>query len=130
MTHVLSIGGTGMLTESTIWLDEHFEQLSVLGRDKRKAHDLINNHTSQFTFYEVDYQDTEKLTNTLEQILTRAPIDFIIAWVHSGTAPGALPSVLNKIDQNQQVLFRLFHIKGSAHALKNDSVPMPPSCLY
>ncbi|WYP28085.1 short-chain dehydrogenase [Alkalihalobacillus sp. FSL W8-0930] len=130
MTHALSIGGTGMLTVATSWLDGHFEHLSVIGRDKRKAHELIKNHKSQFTFHEVDYQDTEKLINTIEQIHTRAPFDYIIAWVHSGTAPDALPSVLTTIEQHQHIPYRLFHIKGSTHALKNNPLPVPANCLY
>lgn len=125
MTHALSIGGTGMLTEATSWLDEQFEQLSVIGRDKRKAHELIKNHKSEFTFHEVDYQDTEKVINTIEQIHKKAPIDYIIAWVHSGSAPEAFPSVLTTIEQHQHIPYRLFHIKGSAHAIKR----IPCLCL-
>ncbi|MEN0643252.1 short-chain dehydrogenase [Alkalicoccobacillus gibsonii] len=130
MTHVLCIGGTGMLTETTSWLDESFECVSVIGRDKFKVRGLVENHMSEFSFYEVDYRNIEKLTGTLEQILTRAPIDYVIAWIHSGTAPEALPTVLNEVEQNQHSSFRLFHVKGSAHAIKKDTVLVPANCLY
>ncbi|MEY8750655.1 short-chain dehydrogenase [Alkalicoccobacillus gibsonii] len=130
MTHVLCIGGTGMLLETTGWLDESFECVSVIARDQLKVRGLVENHKSDFSFYKVNYQDTEKLTNILKQILTRAPIDYVIAWIHSGKAPEALPTVLNEVEQNQHRSFRLFHVKGSAHALKKETVLVPANCLY
>lgn len=125
MTHVLCIGSTGILTETTNWLDKRLKCVSAIAWDQLKVRRLVENHKSDFSFYKVNYQDTEKLTNILKQILTRAPIDYVIAWIHSGKAPEALPTVLNEVEQNQHRSFRLFHVKGSAHAIKKRNSTCP-----
>ncbi|MCM2674162.1 hypothetical protein [Alkalicoccobacillus plakortidis] len=134
MKNVLIFGGTGMLLQTTKWLDRQTENVVVFGRTQSKNAWLVERKNKVgFEFYKLDYQETDKLKLAIHEIVSNVGvIDCVVAWIHSGAAPKALSTILDELQVVQQEPYHLFHIKGSSESIKSIQTKMdvPANCLY
>ncbi|WP_155591305.1 short-chain dehydrogenase [Lysinibacillus cavernae] len=120
MTHALVIGGTGMLANTSLWLERKGYHVSVIGRNANRMECLLNKSTdpSHITPILVDYRDTglfkNKLRGTIEQ---NGPIELVIAWIHSN-AESTLEIALSEISHENSGKWKLFHVLGSSANLR------------
>lgn len=134
MTHVLVIGGTGMLANTSLWFVRKGYHVSVIGRNPNRMESLKSKaiDKSLITPVLVDYSDEallkEKLRNTLEE---NGPITLVIAWIHS-YAKNALEVVLREISNRSDGMWRIFHILGSGKNLGEikGRISVPDSAQY
>lgn len=133
MKHAIVFGGTGMLAGATKWIIESTEQISVIGRNKRRLEQLYPDHdNSDIRLITLDYKDNEALTNFLRQtIQTYGPIDLVVSWIHNAV-PDAIPIILAEINHHQKDPWRFVHIKGSSQDLPSiqSQITVPKNCLY
>lgn len=133
MKNVVVFGGTGMLAETTKWLIDNAEQVSVSGRNIEKMIQLDpDDKNSNTRFVKLDYSDSDILREYLSQtIRLTGPIDLVVSWIHSG-ANDAVSVVLEEIHQRQSSEWRFIHIKGSSHDLSaiQREITMPENSLY
>ena len=66
MSHVLIIGGSGMLKGTSIWLASKYDYVTVIGRSKKKMESLINQCNNIKPLY-LDYHDTRNLKLEIEE---------------------------------------------------------------
>ncbi|GEL06437.1 short-chain dehydrogenase [Rummeliibacillus stabekisii] len=134
MTHALIVGGTGMLSNTSLWLVSKGYQVSVIGRDAKRMESLISKSidSSLMTPVLVDYNDETLLTTKLrETIKCNGPIDLVIAWIHS-YAESALEVIANEISNQSDRYWQLFHILGSSKNLSEvkGKFSLPHSTRY
>jgi NADP-dependent 3-hydroxy acid dehydrogenase YdfG len=128
MTHVLVIGGSGMLAEAVEWLISEGNHVSVVGRTEQKMEKLLK-YESVTPVY-VDYHDNALLEEAVQSAAKQDEIDMVIAWIHS-SAEGALHKVMAVVAEHTKKV-QIFHVLGSsAHpeAVKNKMM-VPQNCEY
>lgn len=109
MAHALVIGGTGMLKNVSLWLTKQGYHVSVIGRNEEKLYRLVETAPTAFTPLQVDYQDDERLRESITYTMKKnGPIHLVVAWIH-GTAPHAL----DIINEQLEGIWRLVQIVGS-----------------
>lgn len=129
MKHALVVGGTGMLSDVTLFLKKEGYFVSVIGRDPSKYERF--SEPSNSTFLSVDYHDDDqllpKIQNTIKQ---HGTFHLIVAWIHS-SAPNALRIILEE-SAKANGEFRLFHVLGSSSNLEKikEAAAVPENCLY
>ncbi|PKR83777.1 short-chain dehydrogenase [Heyndrickxia camelliae] len=129
MKHALIVGGTGMLSEVTLFLKKEGYFVSVIGRDSSKYERLSDSPHS--TFLSVDYHDDAHLLQKIQYTIRQhGPLHLIVAWIHS-SAPNALGIVLKEAAKTSKE-FRLFHVLGSSSHLEKikEAAAVPKNCLY
>jgi hypothetical protein len=115
MSHILVIGGTGMLRNVPLYFAFHGMTVSVIARDESKLDKLIlsKGESGFINPVIVDYKKSnllkEKLTNAADSY---GKIDLAVSWIHS-SAPEA-PFIIARFLNNQNVTVKYFHIQGSA----------------
>ncbi|QHS24101.1 short-chain dehydrogenase [Virgibacillus sp. MSP4-1] len=131
--HALVIGGTGMLSEVTVWLNKKGYFVSVIGRRNERYHQLMEKVESpeNISSILVDYHKTEELRQSLiEAIENRGSFDRVVAWVHS-SAPDVIPALLKLQEQyHKKQEFELFHVKSSTGYFKQETPELPANCTY
>jgi len=129
MKHALVVGGTGMLSDVTLFLKKEGYFVSVIGRDSSK-YESISDY-SHSTFLSVDYHDDKRLNHKIQHTIQQhGPFQLIVAWIHS-SAPNALSIILNEAAKTNEE-FRLFHVLGSSSDLEKikEAASVPENCLY
>ncbi|PLR95056.1 short-chain dehydrogenase [Bacillus sp. T33-2] len=131
MNHALVIGGTGMLTNVSLWLASKKYHISVVGRNPGKMDRMISRAIDQslITPLLVDYRDDNQLSEKLRfAIQNNGQPDLVVAWIHSN-AEYALHTVIQAIS-NQN--FKLIHVLGSSANLKEmkTKINIPDGCQY
>ncbi|MEI3605721.1 hypothetical protein SPD48_08450 [Pseudogracilibacillus sp. SE30717A] len=124
--HVLIFGGTGMLKEASRWISTHAEHTIIFGRNRDHLASIKENFgNEQLEVRELDYTDIISLENELKRaFITNGPIHMVVAWIH-GTAPSAIPTIIEQIDQLQENLqWNLILIKGSSDNLSSITTPI------
>jgi len=117
MSHVLVVGGTGMLKDVSLYFAYHGMKVSVIARDQKKFEELIfaKNKSGFINPIRVDYTDYDQLQKKLQNAINiYGPIETAICWIHS-TAPEA-PYIIAEILNEFNIPFRYFHILGSSYA--------------
>ncbi|WP_156320871.1 short-chain dehydrogenase [Bacillus sp. JCM 19041] len=128
MNHVLVFGGTGMLAEAVSWLGGQSENLVVYARNEKKAESI----RQPFTFYELDYTNTENVRTAIKKALAEnGKVDLVLAWIH-GTAPNAVQTIMDEVNQFQAKKWRLVHVKGSSSSKEaiEKKAKVDGSCVY
>lgn len=111
MSHVLIIGGTGMLAKVTEYLSENYDTVSVICRDENR----INSNLKNVNPLILDYTYYKSLSKSLQSAVENfGNIELVVSWIHS-TAPLAPNIVADKLN-SYNVTFRFFDILGSAYA--------------
>ncbi|MBO8157315.1 MAG: short-chain dehydrogenase [Bacillaceae bacterium] len=131
--HALVVGGTGMLSDVTLWLHKKGYQVSVIGRRKERYHQLMEraDHPDRISSILVDYHHTEELQGKLtEAVEKHGSFDLIIAWVHS-SAEGVIPAIMNvQKNKGRRKTFDLFQVKPCNAYFENKIPEVLPECRY
>ncbi|TCT20367.1 hypothetical protein EDD68_11451 [Melghiribacillus thermohalophilus] len=131
--HALVVGGTGMLSDVTLWLVKKGYEVSVIGRRKERYHQLMQKaeHPERISSILVDYHHTDELRDKLmEAIDQRGSFDLIIAWIHS-TAKEAIPVIMDAQSRSgRKRNFDFFHVKQSQAYFTNHMPECLPICNY
>lgn len=133
MKHALVIGGTGMLSNVSLWLLEKGYHVSIIARNPKRMEKLIEKtkFTKFVTPILVDYTDNKKLQEkVIDTIHQNGHIDVVVAWIHS-SGEGALPMIAEEVSKRESE-WNLYHVLGSSsniEAIKRNA-SMPRNCLY
>ena len=131
--HALVIGGTGMLSDVSAWLNKKGYIVTVIGRRNETYHKLLKKvpKPKRMKSVLVDYHNTAALTETLmERMKKDGTFDVIVAWVHR-SAPEAIPAVLNLVAANRKESFDFYHVKSSTSYRNKTKIEVPSTCnLY
>ncbi|GAA0497750.1 short-chain dehydrogenase [Salinibacillus aidingensis] len=132
MKHALVVGGTGMLSNLSVWLLKNGYHVSVIARDNRKMENLIKRAGKRnITPVLVDYRKDKELRYKLKEVIqTNGEIDFVVAWIHSN-AENALEIIAEEVTKTVNQ-WDLFHVLGSSADLENlkKSVTIHGNCIY
>ncbi|ESU31629.1 hypothetical protein G3A_15650 [Bacillus sp. 17376] len=115
MKNALVVGGTGMLSNVSLWLAEKGYHVSVIGRNPEKMNLLLEKGLAHYriTPMLVDYRNDEELRNHIKSFQEKnGKIDLVVAWIHS-IAANALNIIIEEINVDNQN-WSLFHILGSS----------------
>lgn len=118
MKHTLVIGGTGMLSDVSIWLAEQGDHVSVIGRNHEKMQSLASRFTNKdhLTPMLVDYTKTNELAEKLRRIQEKhGDIERVVAWIHSN-GENVIPCLQESLSRETE--WDLFHINGSRSNLE------------
>ncbi|GGP11977.1 short-chain dehydrogenase [Oceanobacillus neutriphilus] len=134
LSHALIIGGTGMLSEASLWLADTSAKISIIARDQRKMERLLSkaNPDAFITPLLVDYKDSTALRENIRNCIQQnGPIDLVVAWIHSNSNH-ALDIISQEVAQ-QGSAWKLYHVLGSssdAAQIKETAVKKYPGCQY
>lgn len=131
MKHALIIGGTGMLQNVSLYLNNESWLVSVIGRQTTKL-EMLTQKSSQPQYIHpisVDYHADNVFRQTLSHTFNKYDFpELIVSWIHS-SAPNALNTVIDVMKDSPHV-WRLFHIQSSARFFTKENTPGPDNCLY
>ncbi|WP_203364672.1 short-chain dehydrogenase [Bacillus sp. REN10] len=133
MQHVLIVGGTGMLSEVSLWLAKNNDHVSVVARDQRKMERMVNKSVEKSNIIPVlvDYSHDDELRRAILLLTEKyGSIDLVIAWIHS-YAENALGSIIDIVSNNSDQ-WELYHILGSSSDINEikKSITVPKNCRY
>ncbi|MCT2534803.1 short-chain dehydrogenase [Aquibacillus koreensis] len=133
MKHALVVGGTGMLSDVSLWLVDRGYHVSIIARNSNRMEKLMSTThlKDNITPLLVDYTDGEKLQEQIHYTVEKnGSIDIVVAWIHS-VAEHALSVIINEVSQKQDE-WELFHILGSSSDLDRikQKASVPENCLY
>lgn len=117
MNHALVVGGTGMLSNVSLWLVNKGYHISIISRNSEKMIHLIHKSTKKFAITPllVDYTNEKELKQKLlHTIIQNGEIKLLIAWIHP-YAKNALNLILKEIPNKN---LKIFHILNSRSDLK------------
>ncbi|MBL5768337.1 MULTISPECIES: short-chain dehydrogenase [Heyndrickxia] len=134
MKHALVVGGTGMLSNTSLWLMSKGYQVSVIGRNVNRMEGLISRSIDRSLIIPilVDYSDVALLKRNLRQAIERnGPIELVIAWIHS-YAENALEIISKEVSHWNEGTWSLFHVLGSSRNLSEikSEINVFDSCRY
>lgn len=133
MSHALVIGGTGMLSNVSLWLVRQGYHISVIGRNLQRMESLLGRSTDKHSITPlfVDYSDDNQLKEELKSSIEKnGPFELVVAWVHS-YAESAIETISQEVSiQNGE--WRLFHVLGSSKDINEikRKINIPDSCKY
>ncbi|MDQ0352074.1 hypothetical protein J2R98_001908 [Alkalibacillus filiformis] len=130
MKHVLVVGGTGMLRDTTLWVAKQARYVSVIGRTEEKM-EQVTRGQSNVNAILADYRYEEQLMSKLQEAQRlNGPFDLVIAWVHNVAGKDPLSVIIKSVNNNKE--WSLFHVTGSRANLEQirDSIKVPSHCRY
>lgn len=133
MKHVLVVGGSGMLADVSLWLNNQGYHVSVIARNPHRLKKLIDKvpHKNKITAISVDYNNDEWLRKEIiSTVIKNGKIDTVIAWIHS-YAENALEIICKEVSNGRNE-WNLFHVLGSRSNLIEiqKNVPISENCSY
>lgn len=133
MKHALVVGGTGMLSDVSLWLVNQGYHVSIVARKPERMEELMSKTVSseKITPLFVNYRNEEKLQEKINGTIKKnGNINIVVAWIHS-IAENALPIIINEVAKSQNE-WELFHILGSSTDLDEiqQKTIVPNNCLY
>ncbi|AXI08219.1 SDR family NAD(P)-dependent oxidoreductase [Oceanobacillus sp. 143] len=133
MKHALVVGGTGMLSNVSLWLLAKEYHVSIVARNSGRMKKLIEKSgmKSNVTPIMVDYKNYDELQKKVHSTIEQnGDIDIVVAWIHSD-APDALEIIAKEVSINKNQ-WELFHVLGSSSDLSKikREVRMTERCLY
>jgi hypothetical protein len=133
MENILVIGGTGMLSKATKWLNDEGHSLTLVARNAEKLERVSSScrYPENNRIISLSYEDSDRLRACIqEEQKNHGNYTMVIAWIHS-TAPDALGIIIDEIIKFQQP-FKLFHVLGSSSDLQKiqRSLKVPNECDY
>lgn len=133
MKHALVIGGTGMLREATLRLQEKKFNVTVVARNQTKMQKLLEQSSGAHTITPlyVDYSNEQQWEEEIQKLIKeKGEIDVVIAWVHS-YASKALPTLIKAMSKWEHN-WKLYHILGSSSNVEEtrNGLPISQKCSY
>lgn len=130
-SHVLVVGGTGMLRGVSLYFAERGDFVSVVARGEERLRSLADDAAAfagEIVPLPLDYWDSAKLERALTASMTRyGPISLAVCWVHSVASDPLV--VVAKALVSASASPRLFHVRGSASANPAAGGPRIPQSL-
>lgn len=127
-SHGLVVGGTGMLADVSVWLGQHADMVSVIGRQENR-HNKLNARMKNVNSLIFDYKDGNELRNQMMKAIEQyGPITLVVSWIHS-YASDAL-TIIDEEVSKAAPHWRLFHIQGSSNSRELNRIPIGANCLY
>jgi hypothetical protein len=114
MSHILIVGGTGMLNGVPHYYTQHGFTVSVIARNQSGLNKLIESKGEQgfINPIKVDYANYELLKEKINSAIDNyGSIETCICWIHS-IAPEA-PFIIADVLNNQNVITKYYHVLGS-----------------
>lgn len=130
--HAIVIGGTGMLKEATLWLEETGYHVSVIARTRTKLEKVKEQaiDPTKVSVYSVDYHDEGNFVDIIKRAIDEnGPVNLVVAWIHS-SAPCAFQELVQTIDKKQDNQWELYCVKGSTKKIPSDLPELPERCHY
>jgi hypothetical protein len=127
--HALVVGGTGMLSDVTLWLHKKGYIVSVIGRRNETYQRLIRKAEKPKLIHSLvlDYHHTDLLKEKLtERIKKDGPFQLVVCWVHS-TGKEVIPTIL-ALQKDQKYDF--FHVKSSTSYISRVKPDVPENVDY
>ena len=125
--NALVIGGTGMLKDVVLWLNNEKWCTAVVARNKERMANLVSQAATptKIEAILVDWNETEHL---LKHVHWHAPFDLVIHW----GAQASLQPLLNNLSAKQPGEWDFYHVKGSrASRPESRNIPLiPENCRY
>lgn len=133
LKHALVVGGTGMLSEVTLWLISQGYHVSIIARNAERMDKLVKRAGTKHhvTPLLVDYTDGKKLQEKLKNTISKnGEIDLVVAWIHS-YATEALSIIIDEVS-NRKHRWQLFHILSSRSNTETirEHIAIPHFCTY
>ncbi len=125
--HALVVGGTGMLSEVSLWLMEMGYQTSVIGRSKEKHDRLMKKatHSDLMNSLKVDYHNHSLLEEQIRKSIQKyGPISLVVSWTPSTQAL----EIVNKLVSEYIKHWHLYQVKGSRRYFNDDILNVPSNC--
>jgi NADP-dependent 3-hydroxy acid dehydrogenase YdfG len=130
--HALVIGGTGMLRETTLWLEKQGYHVSVVARTQTKLNRIKEQAVDpeNVSTYAVDYHDEGEFSDTINRVLDgNGAVDLVVVWIHS-SAPKAFPVLVQNFASKQDSNWALYHVNGSTKEIPTAIPELPKQCSY
>lgn len=133
MKHALIIGGTGMLSNVSLWLIDNGYHVSIIARNPERMDNLIKKVISKdrVTPLLVNYTNGKHLQEEIKYTINKnGSIDTVVAWIHS-SAVEALPIIVSEVS-NHECEWELFHVLSSSSNLEKikRNIILPHNCIY
>lgn len=131
LSHMLAIGGTGMLADAVCWLAEQGHEVTVVGRNQHKLQRLTDRHPSLHPVT-ADYKELERFVSVLkEAVVQRGYFTRVLAWIHDREET-IFKRLYTELFSDPSCHWELFHVLGSASNLEEieKKVNPPPNCKY
>ncbi|MBY0121658.1 short-chain dehydrogenase [Bacillus sp. S/N-304-OC-R1] len=133
MKHALIVGGTGMLSNVSLWLLDNGYHISVIARNPIRMKNLIEKTGSErkITPILVDYTNVSELQAKIKDTIKQnGNIDIVVAWIHS-SGDDALPIIVEEVSKDKNE-WKLFHVLGSSSNLEKikKKASAPNNCTY
>lgn len=133
MRHALVIGGSGMLAKASLWLADHCDKVSVIGRNPHKLNRLLDQSKSRNIIpIVVDYYDKEQFRNQINHSMANhGPFEMVVAWIHSQEKE-IIDIVCGEIQKYSNRTWSLYHVLGSSSNLDEilRELEVPENCEY
>lgn len=116
MSHILIVGGTGMLKEVCLYFAKHSFSVSVIAGNQSGLNKVIESKGEHgfINPIKVDYTDYKPLEEKIKSAIDNyGKIETAVCWIHS-TAPEA-PFIVADVLNIQNIKCKYFHILGSAN---------------
>ena len=100
MKNALVVGGTGMLSNVSLWLADKGYHVSVIGRNSEKMNLLLEKGLAHYriTPMLVDYRNDKELRTHINSFQQKyGKINLVVAWIHS-IAENALNIIIEEVD--------------------------------
>lgn len=127
--HAIVIGGTGMLTDVSLWLADTGYQVSVIGRTKAKHLNLVKkaSNPQMINSLVVDYTNFALLEDQVRKAIESfGPVSLVVSW----TPIRKSLEIVNEIVSKQKDLWTLIQIKGSRRYFEKESLVVPENCEH
>ncbi|SDJ14695.1 Rossmann-fold NAD(P)-binding domain-containing protein [Salimicrobium halophilum] len=127
--HALVIGGTGMLSDVTLWLAEKGYVVSVIGRD-RIRHEIVRGKSHDpelINSLKVDYRDHALLETLVKDAIEEyGPISCVVSW----TPFLESLELINRIISEKNLNWKLFQVMGSRRYFEKNQLEVTPQCHH
>lgn len=116
MSHVLVVGGTGMLRAASVALAGTHDALTVIARRPKRLAALQAElrEGCAFTGAALDWHDADAVGRAVESAqAAQGPVDLAVCWIH-GSAPDTPLVVAQAIAREEGPAAHYLHVVGSA----------------
>lgn len=131
MKHALVIGGSGMLAKVSSWLADHYEKVSVVGRNQHKLNQLVR-RSKKIVPISVDYYDQDQFRREIRHAIeSDGSFEVVVAWIHSQEKL-IIDIVSDEIQSVSNYPWSLYHVLSSSSNLEEILVELDVSdiCDY
>lgn len=127
--HALVIGGTGMLSDVSLWLVHQGYMVSVIGRNQSKHEDLKAKTSTPERIHslKVDVKEQNLLEAEVRGAVERfGPISMVVSWTPSLASLELISTVVSENSHE----WKLYQVKGSRRYFEDAFFELPANCYH